>query len=74
MGDSVRERSDRKENQGSISLMPRTDGGKNEGLNLIPLEVEPPREITDEERQLRERKEKQQKMKELVSKSMVTSF
>lgn len=51
MGDSVRERSDRKENQGSLSLLlNRAEVIKGEGLNLIPLEVEPPREITDEEK------------------------
>jgi hypothetical protein len=34
--------------------------------NLIPLDVDPPREIPDQEKILRDRKEKQLKMKELV--------
>ncbi len=36
-------------------------------LNYVALEVEPPREISEEEKHLRDRKEKQMKMKELVS-------
>jgi len=46
LGDSMRERSDRKEIV-NISI-PNTT--QNTNLNLIPLEVEPPREITEEER------------------------
>lgn len=34
---------------------------------LVPLEVDPPRDIPDSEKILRDRKEKQLKMKELVS-------
>ena len=34
---------------------------------MIPLEVEPPRVISDEEKILRDRKEKQLKMKEHVN-------
>jgi hypothetical protein len=34
---------------------------------LIPLDVEPPREIPEEERLLRDRKDKQLKMRELVT-------
>jgi hypothetical protein len=35
-------------------------------LNYIPLDVPPPREIPETEKHLRDRKEKQMKMKELV--------
>ena len=38
--------------------------------SLVPLEVEPPREVPEEERLLRERKEKQLKVRELVGVSV----
>ena len=64
MGDSVREKTDRKEN---VSLFQTMNKSMTQALaNLVPLDVEPPREITEEERLLRERKEKQLKVRELV--------
>jgi len=65
MGDSMREKTDRKENI-NVSLYQTMNKSMIQFTNLIPLEVEPPREISEEERLLRDRKEKQLKVKELV--------
>jgi len=43
-------------------------------MNLIPLDVEPPREVPEDERILRDRKEKQLKVKEVVSDKYILSL
>ncbi|CDW71484.1 UNKNOWN [Stylonychia lemnae] len=67
LGDSMRERSERKENQNiNVNLSSQNTLANNQNTyNLIPLDVDPPREIPDQEKILRDRKERQLKMKEL---------
>ena len=67
LGDSMREKTDR-----NASLFGQTaNKSMTQTLaSLVPLEVEPPREVPEEERLLRERKEKQLKVRELVGVSV----
>ncbi len=58
-GDSNRDKSERKENiNANLSLNAISQNSQQQQLNIIPLYVEPEREIPDDERIMRDRKER----------------